>query len=103
MSKYRTKYFQFIGVENEGLKRMTTIAICTWLLWVLAVCVAPFIEYRRDLIGYYVYSDGIPAESFWNRMRENVEIIFFSVIGFLIITILLKLWFWVWDGFTSNE
>jgi|ETNmetMinimDraft_16_1059900.scaffolds.fasta_scaffold211184_2 hypothetical protein len=85
-------------------ERMTTIAIYVWLLIVLGNFVYPFIEYRVNLIRYFFYSDSfIYSESFWRLLSEQVEINFFFVIGFLIITILLKLWFWVWDGFTSNE
>jgi len=86
--KYLNRYFQEIGIENEGLKRITTFAIYLWMLIPAAAII--FL-----LLGMYNSND--------NEIARGISLIIVFILGFSMFSIILKLCSWIWDGFQKGK
>ena len=47
IKKYLNRYFQFINVENEGLKRILILAFISWSVFMLAVTIEVTTQYEN--------------------------------------------------------
>ena len=94
MSKYITKYFQFIGVENEGLKR---ILILVSISWYGVVLMAGGEEFLQRGLSFEI--DDI--------LKTLILIVIFFIFIPLVFSIVVKILMWIIDGFkqgkSSNE
>ena len=94
MSKYITKYFQFIGVENEGLKR---ILILVSISWYGVVLMAGGEEFLQRGLSFEI--DDI--------LQTLILIVIFFIFIPLVFSIVVKILMWIIDGFkqgkSSNE
>jgi hypothetical protein len=94
MSKYITKYFQFIGVENEGLKRILILVLISWYGVVLMAGGAEFLQR-----GLSFEIDDI--------LETLILIVIFFIFIPLVFSIVVKILMWIIDGFkqgkSSNE
>ena len=94
MSKYIAKYFQFIGVENEGLKRIIILVLISWYGLVLMEVGSEFIQR-----GLSFEIDDI--------LDTLIAIVFMFIFIPLVFSIVMKILMWIIDGFkqgkSSNE
>jgi hypothetical protein len=88
MRKLFNRYFDFIGVENEGHKRILIIIIIFWFLYILIQVIDEILSVFgiRGDINEIIFGLGI-----------SLIITFFSV-GFVI-----KTFNWVKDGFNKEK
>ncbi len=107
MSKYITKYFQFIGVEQEGLRRIILLTIVGWYLFCF------FIIYVDGLIHYdyrEIYQ-GYGQENTKEIVLDIYQTFYLPTIIFfgipIIFSVGIKIITWIIDGFkqgkSSNE
>ena len=104
MSKYITKYFQFISVEQEGLRRIILLIIVGWYLFCF------FNIYVEGLIHYdyrVIYGQENTKEIVLDIYQTFYlpTIIFFGIP--IIFSVGIKIINWIIDGFkqgkSSNE
>ena len=94
MKERINKYFSFIGVEDEGVKRLLLVII------VISSLLSPNLQYGWDLEDYY--------ELFtWNEPPWDYEeiLLFYWTFFFqslFIVGVVSKTYYWVKEGFNQS-
>ena len=85
--RYYLKYFYFLGVRNEGHKRLLTVIITIFGLVILPIL--------SDDVEFYDYLDYLLDSDYWVFF---ISCLFVSPI---IVGVVVKIYFWVKEGFNK--
>jgi len=91
MKKYLDKYYNFIGIKNEGFRRIVSLVLYFHLIVIIIFQVLTWLPKAIQMWMYNVGILGLRVE--WDGF------LYHAIIPFITYTILFKLIAWIVDGF----
>jgi hypothetical protein len=98
MKKYFEIYFQFLGLKNEGLKRVSYTLLIIWMFFVFRGLMITLDEL------YWYYQDTRSGGGYWYKVEMDFTEYFVSpILLFIFTSLIIKLLLWIYDGFLLSK